>query len=48
MVGTPKPAASEGVMPAVSPDLLTFNIFDHFYGEKSCFWGTKEVLSEID
>jgi hypothetical protein len=31
-----------------SPDLLTFANFDHFYGKKSCFQGTKEALLEID
>ena len=30
------------------PDLLTFTNFDHIYEKKSCFQGTKEVLSEID
>jgi len=32
----------------MEPDLLTFANFEHFYGEGSCFQGTKEVLSEID
>jgi hypothetical protein len=30
------------------PEFLKFTNFDHIYGEKSCFQGTKDELSKID